>query len=432
LPLSKLTGCVIIVLLSVSLGSLAVSDVHAQSVTIITTGQPVGSVSTGSNIHLSFSVSWANLHVGWFLLVPLIDLQTSSVVTSATATGSPAQCVRLLTGDQTPGRCGFQLQQSSGVESVGFDFSAPSNAQTLRLVAGSVVYSTCCDKSNMTMTNFSPTLSVMIVSQAISQVYTTTTTYSPQIIIEWYQTIATTSSLVTTTVAEAQVKAVPLIPDYSTESNYNPSNGSFTLESVGKFSRRVPNIQANNAVSCVIYQFRLNADANAMVHIPNVTGSDWFRFYLLNSAGFQQWNWSSCDISPTLQSQPYVKSFGLDWIAPVKDTYYFLFENHRDSDIQINGFLPTIVEAVNVTTTYTTYLAQSNVGLNYRSLGLASILIIVLGIILTFVVLRRSGARKKGTARITRKGIGTSFCINCELKLPPNSQFCNNCGTKQS
>jgi len=162
-----MTVCVIIVLLFVSMGSLAVSDVHAQSVTIITTGQPVGTVSTGSNIHLGFSVSWANLHVGWFLLVPLIDLQTSSVVTSATASGSPVQCVRLPTGDQTPGRCGFQLQQSSGVESVGFDFSAPSNAQTLRLVAGSVVYSTCCDKSNMTMTNFSPTLSVMIISQAI-------------------------------------------------------------------------------------------------------------------------------------------------------------------------------------------------------------------------------------------------------------------------
>jgi hypothetical protein len=224
---------------------------------------------------------------------------------------------------------------------------------------------------------------------------------------------------------------VPLIPDYSTESDYNPSKGSFTLESVGKFSRRVPNIQANNPVSCVIYQFRFNADANAMVHIPNVTGSDWFRFYLLNSAGFQQWNWSSCDISPTLLSQPNVKSFGLDWIAPVKDTYYFLFENHRDSDIQINGFLPTIVEAVNVTTTYTTYLAQSNVGWNYRSLGLASILIIVLVLIMAFVVLRRSDAIKKGKPRITQKGIGSSFCINCGVKLSPNSQFCNICGTEQ-
>jgi hypothetical protein len=159
----------------------AIPTVRAQyGLYIVTTGQPVGSVPTGTNVHLTFSVSWSNLNIGWYLIVGLEDIPTSQVMSSATATGSPIACYHLSTGGRTPGGCVFQVEQTSGIETMAFDFPAPSTPQTLHLNAAGYV-SSSSDLKPIVVANVSSEISILVANQAQSTTYPTNSwvTYTP-------------------------------------------------------------------------------------------------------------------------------------------------------------------------------------------------------------------------------------------------------------
>lgn len=117
---------------------------------------------------------------------------------------------------------------------------------------------------------------------------------------------------------------------------------------------------------------------------------------------------------------------------------YYFTERHTVSQPYLAQSTATIQYSRTLTSSITessTSLvpAYSTVGLTDTAFGALSILVIgILALVTGWVALKSRHVQGEKQATMSQFMKSSDTCVNCGADLPPNSTFCNKCGTKQS
>jgi hypothetical protein len=231
--------------------------------------------------------------------------------------------------------------------------------------------------------------------------------------------------------------------------------------------------------TCYYKYVSIGPEWNGYKIFGSISATNSISFGILSSAQYYQyangpgWRGAVCKFTAQSLFSPGTRlsQYSFNWTVPDSgDTYYFVFFNPNDVDVQVTFELWTIsVSTITSTSTRQSSLLQSSARLTsstqvsltqgnqpaqlaqpsaFQNLPPAVLLVvavIIIGIVIVSALVlsgRRAGkppaAKDTGVVRpevteMPRQAEeGTQFCINCGAKLPPKSKFCNRCGTAQT
>jgi ribosomal protein L40E len=175
----------------------------------------------------------------------------------------------------------------------------------------------------------------------------------------------------------------------------------------------------------------------------------------MTSDQYQEFNGSGCnEIHPAVLTREQVSSFSFDWVVPQDGLFYIIFLNlHSALDVQITFSATTVLPFTLTSTIYSTIMQSTAVtltssvlstgevpqaSLDMNSFGsnyLFIVAAIVIALLIVIFLLMRRGRSTTKRRPSSRPASGKTvsaemYCRKCGAKIPRDSTFCLECGSK--
>ncbi len=175
-------------------------------------------------------------------------------------------------------------------------------------------------------------------------------------------------------------------------------------------------LQGTNSGHCQ-WESHIVQDMGGLTVVGSIQSNNPIDFYIVNDVS-QFSSLTSCSQKPTQVelSALDIVSYSVTWLVPDNGNHYFIFSNPYPSDASV-----------------TVNLAFSTGNPWYTPVTLI-LLITALAIAIGVPVVlmkRKSSHKLSKQATLSQFVKASTSCTKCGANLPPASEFCNKCGTKQ-
>jgi hypothetical protein len=189
--------------------------------------------------------------------------------------------------------------------------------------------------------------------------------------------------------------------------------------------------------------------------VGKVTSEIPIDFFVMSTDQYNAFSHGSCDQDYSAYVKVSgVKSYSLNWVVPADGDYYFVFFNNPAGSLATSkatgsfslqfayGQLATSTIYSQEGTTIQSVTTRTMSSIYYStvqnplegitspfSLIIIGVIVGVIGVAAAVAITKRSKTRE---TRRPSKPSSKTFCMNCGAELPPNSKFCNKCGSAQN